>query len=178
MTLVTTLLIVAAAGCVAVIVLLLLPRRKTVSVRVDDGSVVHVERTDDNVTLKVEYQSWRDRPSDDELFPELSNVPAQETDEARCGGAFWQKAARLRELPVEERERIISTLLQYGFIYDPSMCAMAMTETAAEAGDAPADATVPAAPVMKEYDSDVRLEPDPYEGYDGPDPFTLAFTVY
>lgn len=117
-------IILVTVAVLAIAVLLGLsgsPKGKAVSVKVDRDSTVRVERVGDEVTLKVEYVRAEERASDDELFPDIVNVPPPNDDESSCGGSFWQKVARLDALSREERMTIMNTLRFYGFIYEPDV---------------------------------------------------------
>lgn len=96
---------------------------------------VEVKPTDTGVDIFV-YNSYKDRPSDAVMFPEIEDdlMPPKGT----LGRDFWDKVAHIGDIEdPAERESIVRTLADKGFIAEEAVSSWMMP--APEAGEEPAD---------------------------------------
>lgn len=89
------------------------PKESKTIVQIDKSQSVKIDPIDDGgVKIQILYNSWEERPSDDELFPDMPNNA--ETPDP-IGASFWGKVISFDSLPEEEKEEVKSILEKEGF---------------------------------------------------------------
>lgn len=136
----TILFIILAAAFVAFVIFLLQAARgggepaSRIPQRAGDV-MVKVTREEDGINILV-YNSYEDRPSDAELFPEITNdlAPAK----GSLDRAFWERVADMGNIAdPAERERLVSILADHGFIDRDAASTWSMPDPGVPAGDRP-----------------------------------------
>lgn len=98
------------------VALMMSPKTQTKSVNINlpNNAGVKISQNQKGVSLDIEYNSWEDRPSDAELFPDIvDDTPPQKNALDR---SFWQMYANFDNLTVEEREEVLRRLVEHGII--------------------------------------------------------------
>lgn len=114
---------VAALALLAIWLFRPAKEQKTI-VQLDKNQSVKINSTENgSVKIEILYDTWEDRPSDGELFPDIFNEAVTPPE---YGHDLWDMVTHFDTLDAEKKEFVASVLAEKGFIRKDDVAEFAM----------------------------------------------------
>lgn len=155
---------VAALALLAIWLFRPAKEQKTI-VQLDKNQSVKINSTENgSVKIEILYDTWEDRPSDGELFPDIFNEAVTPPE---YGHDLWDMVTHFDTLDAEKKEFVASVLAEKGFIRKDDVAEFAMgaldDEHGPDAEEPDAEEPVNRNPAEEHYntsDNDPEAIPD------------------
>lgn len=100
------------------------PKESNTIIQLDQRQSMKIDSTDDGkIKIEILYDTWEDRPSDGELFPDITN---DAITPPAYGHDLWDKVLNFDKLSAEDKEFVTSVLAEKGFIRKDEVAEFAM----------------------------------------------------